>query len=43
MIRYEDLDENKIREAISFAEKRANGEKKTYEERSVETVLIYKV
>ena len=42
VIRYEDLDENKIREAISFAEKRANGEKKTYEERSVETALIYK-
>ena len=42
VIRFEDLDENKIREAISFAEKRANGEKKTYEERSVETALIYK-
>ncbi|MCR4938418.1 MAG: hypothetical protein K5987_09725 [Lachnospiraceae bacterium] len=39
---YEEITEDSIREAISLARIRANEGKKTYEERSVETALIYK-
>ncbi|MCR4586140.1 MAG: hypothetical protein K5686_10510 [Lachnospiraceae bacterium] len=39
---YEELTEEKIRQAIGLAKKRANERANTYEERSVETALIYK-